>query len=204
MKLHLAITVLLIITCYSIGWWAGGKLHLLLKSPSPQAKMSLVHNTKVKNIKYTGLNGTDFLVAFTPSYGGLDPLDVITQTVASAKHNIMVQCYQFTSQSIANALVLARKRGVDVFVIADPSGMTPLLESCQRNGRISVLVDRKHHISHNKVMVIDGETVITGSYNYSDSAEKSNAENIFVFVNKECANAYTENWAKHQEHSGSK
>jgi len=64
-----------------------------------------------------------------------------------------------------------------------------------------VLTDKAHKIAHNKVMIIDGAVVITGSFNFSDNAEKSNAENLLVVVDKKIAAEYIQNWKKHQEHS---
>ena len=50
-------------------------------------------------------------------------------------------------------------------------------------------------------MVIDGETVITGSFNFTKAAEESNAENLLVIRDKELAERYTKNWQEHAEHS---
>ena len=43
---------------------------------------------------------------------------------------------------------------------------------------------------HHKVILIDGETVITGSYNFSKNAETSNDENILILKNREIAGAF--------------
>ena len=50
-------------------------------------------------------------------------------------------------------------------------------------------------------MIIDGETVITGSFNFTKAAEENNAENLLVIHDKKLAARYTENWQKHAEHS---
>jgi len=50
-------------------------------------------------------------------------------------------------------------------------------------------------------MIIDNETVITGSFNFTKAAEESNAENLLVVRDKELASRYTENWQVHDEHS---
>ena len=56
---------------------------------------------------------------------------------------------------------------------------------------ITTLIDRKPTIAHNKVMVIDGATVLTGSFNWTASAEKSNAENLLVLRRPALAEANT-------------
>lgn len=83
-----------------------------------------------------------------------------------AQHGILVQAYGFTSKPIIQSLVEAHKRGVSVSVILDKSnleqkhsGMRTLLAA-----RIPVWIDFKPAIAHNKVMIVDGQTVITGSY----------------------------------------
>jgi len=66
---------------------------------------------------------------------------------------------------------------------------------------VPVRIDAKHAIAHNKVMVIDAEVVITGSFNFTRQAEQSNAENLLVIRDKLIAKRYTENWQAHADHS---
>ena len=66
---------------------------------------------------------------------------------------------------------------------------------------MSVKIDSEHAIAHNKVMVIDGETVITGSFNFTKAAEENNAENLLVIRDRTLAERYTKNWQEHAQHS---
>ena len=66
---------------------------------------------------------------------------------------------------------------------------------------IPVRIDAKHAIAHNKIMVIDGETVITGSFNFTKAAEEHNAENLLVIRDAELVEKYVANWKAHAEHS---
>jgi len=50
-------------------------------------------------------------------------------------------------------------------------------------------------------MVIDGETVITGSFNFTKAAEENNAENLLVIRDRELAERYIRNWQEHEKHS---
>jgi phosphatidylserine/phosphatidylglycerophosphate/cardiolipin synthase-like enzyme len=50
-------------------------------------------------------------------------------------------------------------------------------------------------------MIIDKETIITGSFNFTKSAEEKNAENLLIIRNKDLAKVYMENWYKHKAHS---
>lgn len=49
-------------------------------------------------------------------------------------------------------------------------------------------------IAHNKVMIIDGKTVITGSFNFTDAAQNKHAENVIIITDAELAKKYFDNW----------
>jgi len=61
--------------------------------------------------------------------------------------------------------------------------------------------DGKHAIAHNKVMVIDEVIVITGSFNFTNSAETRNAENFLVLKSAELAQRYKSQWQSHWTHA---
>jgi len=67
--------------------------------------------------------------------------------------------------------------------------------------KIPTFIDSKHAIAHNKIMIIDKATVITGSFNFTKSAEERNAENLLVIKSKDLAKLYLDNWGEHREHS---
>ncbi|MGD0275934.1 MAG: phospholipase D-like domain-containing protein [Syntrophales bacterium] len=66
---------------------------------------------------------------------------------------------------------------------------------------IPTYIDVMHAIAHNKIMIIDRETVIMGSFNFTKAAEEKNAENVLILKNKELAAIYINNWMKHKDHS---
>jgi phosphatidylserine/phosphatidylglycerophosphate/cardiolipin synthase-like enzyme len=66
---------------------------------------------------------------------------------------------------------------------------------------IPVRIDAAHVIAHNKVMVIDGSKVITGSFNFTRAAEEKNAENVLIVHDLTLAVRYAENWQVHAAHS---
>lgn len=132
--------------------------------------------------------------------------DAIIAELATAKESVLVQAYSFTSAPIARALTDAQKRGCDVRVILDdgqkrgPLSISGVLSA----SGVKVLFDGKHAIAHNKVIVIDGKVVVTGSFNFTKAAEQSNAENLLIVRVKQIAARYAENWAEHAEHSTKK
>jgi phosphatidylserine/phosphatidylglycerophosphate/cardiolipin synthase-like enzyme len=139
-------------------------------------------------------------VYFSP-HGGCT--DAIIRELNNAKSSILVQAYTFTSAPIAKALLDAHKRGIKVEVILDKSQVTQKYSSATFlfNAGIPVKIDVQHAIAHNKVMIIDGETVITGSFNFTKAAEENNAENLLVIRDKKLAAIYIRNWQEHERHS---
>ncbi|HQT25790.1 MAG TPA: phospholipase D family protein [Burkholderiales bacterium] len=134
------------------------------------------------------------IVAFSPNG---QATNVIVDAIRQAKSQILVQAYSFTSKPILSALAQAKERGVDVEVIADRSndrgrysGATYMV-----NHGVPVWIDDSVHIAHNKVMIFDRKSVLTGSFNFSAAAQKYNAENILLVENSpELAAAYINDW----------
>jgi len=114
-----------------------------------------------------------------------------------------VQAYSFTSAPIAKALLDAHKRGVQVQVILDKSQRTEKYSSADflANQGVSTMIDANHAIAHNKVIVIDGETVLTGSFNFTKAAQENNAENLLIIRDPALAVQYAQNWDTHRQHS---
>ena len=129
--------------------------------------------------------------------------NAIIRELNKAQNTVLVQAYSFTSAPIAKALLDAHRRGVKVEVILDRSQRTQNYSSATflSNVGIPTEIDAQHAIAHNKVMIIDGETVITGSFNFTKAAEEKNAENLLILHDKELASLYTKNWQEHAQHS---
>jgi phosphatidylserine/phosphatidylglycerophosphate/cardiolipin synthase-like enzyme len=140
-------------------------------------------------------------IAFTPG----DAVDnLIVAAIDRAQTEVLVHAYTFTHRKIAQALINARRRGVAVAVLADreqaravPQNVLAQLAS----GGIEVWLDGNFAAAHNKVIIIDAglphATTITGSYNFTLAAQRSNAENIVVLHDNEpVARAYRDNWRR--------
>ena len=129
--------------------------------------------------------------------------EAIVKALDAAQQTVLVQAYSFTSAPIAKALVDAHKRGLKVEVILDKSQRTEKYSSADfvAHAGIPTRIDAKHAIAHNKIIVIDGETVITGSFNFTKAAEEHNAENLLIIKDKGLAEKYTANWKEHAGHS---
>jgi phosphatidylserine/phosphatidylglycerophosphate/cardiolipin synthase-like enzyme len=139
-------------------------------------------------------------VFFSPKGGCTE---AVVKELNAARSSVLVQAYSFTSTPIAKALLEANKRGVKVEVVLDKSQKTEKYSETDFlvNVGIPVRIDTQHAIAHNKVMVIDGATVITGSFNFTKNAEANNAENLLVICSPELAAKYAANWKVHADHS---
>ena len=135
----------------------------------------------------------NFHVCFTP---GGHCTQMIVSTIVHAKKSIAIQAYSFTSKPIAKALLNAKQRGVNVVAIVDKSNVHTKYSKIQMllTARIPVYIDYKVHIAHNKVIIVDSEKVLTGSFNFSWSAQHRNAENVLLVNNLPLAKQYTRNF----------
>ncbi|HEV3342736.1 MAG TPA: phospholipase D family protein [Pirellulales bacterium] len=139
-------------------------------------------------------------VFFSPKGGCTE---AVVEELQAAGATVLVQAYSFTSTPIAKALVAAHNRGVKVQVILDKSQRTEKYSSATflHNAGVPTFIDAAHSIAHNKVMVIDGQTVVTGSFNFTTAAEQHNAENLLVLRDPSLADRYAANWRAHLLHS---
>jgi phosphatidylserine/phosphatidylglycerophosphate/cardiolipin synthase-like enzyme len=129
---------------------------------------------------------------------------IVVSELRAARREVLVLAYSFTSHGIAEALVDAKLRGVHVEVVLDHSNEkeahTELPFFIEQG--LAPLIDAEHAIAHNKVMVIDGQTIVTGSFNFTNQAEDHNAENLMVLKgHPELVQKYRANFAAHKAHA---
>lgn len=139
-------------------------------------------------------------VYFSPKGGATE---AVVSALEHATNTVLVQAYSFSSAPIAQALVAARRRGVQVTVILDKGQRTEKYSAADflAHNNIPTLIDAQHAIAHNKIMIIDGYLVLTGSFNFTEAAEEKNAENLLVINDPVLAGKYLENWQAHEQHS---
>ena len=146
---------------------------------------------------------TSWQVYFSPDGGCTQ---AIVNAIGAAHQQMMVQAYEMTSPQIKNGLGgRAQRRGVRYSAIFDPSALNEsnTMVGELSAGGVSVFIDSAHRpgLAHNKVMIIDGAMVITGSFNFTKAAESRNAENLLVIRDPALAAAYARNFANHLSHS---
>jgi phosphatidylserine/phosphatidylglycerophosphate/cardiolipin synthase-like enzyme len=140
-------------------------------------------------------------VYFSPKGGATD---AVLRELKAARREILVLAYSFSSKPIAAALIEAKTRGVQVEVILDRSNEQETysdLHLFQEQG-LAPLIDAQHAIAHNKVIIIDKRTLITGSFNFTHQAEAENSENLLVVKgHPELVQSYRQDFLAHRAHS---
>jgi phosphatidylserine/phosphatidylglycerophosphate/cardiolipin synthase-like enzyme len=130
--------------------------------------------------------------------------DAIVKELKAARREILVQAYSFTADPLTYGLIEAKKRGVNVEILLDKSNEVERssdLHIFLENG-LPPLIDASHAIAHNKVIIVDKATIITGSFNFTNQAETQNAENLLIIKgNADLVQAYRQNFLSHKAHS---
>lgn len=135
---------------------------------------------------------TQIDVCFTPAQQ-CEPK--IVAAIKAATVQVLVQGYGFTDPAILSALADAQSRHVEVMILLDKSNVLASTGAKRmRAAGIPVWIDRPVAIAHNKVMIIDGVLVLTGSYNWTLAAQRRNAENILFIHDQAIAALYSANW----------
>jgi phospholipase D len=123
--------------------------------------------------------------------------------INEAEHRILVNAYALTGGAgFAEALVRAKQRGVEVEVIADRgvpcerhSGVPMLVEAA-----IPVWIDQRVRLAHAKVMIIDDQTVIAGSYNFTVQASL-NSEDLIIIRSTVVSARFSMHWKLRRDQS---
>ena len=138
-------------------------------------------------------------VYFTPPAGAVV---AIVQALDTSEREVLVQAYGFTHNAIAQALVRAHQRGVVVRVLLDEksSSSNRYVMEVLKHANVALRLDGRHAIAHNKVMIIDESVVITGSFNFTNSAATRNAENFLILKSNDLAQRYKSEWQLHWAH----
>jgi phosphatidylserine/phosphatidylglycerophosphate/cardiolipin synthase-like enzyme len=125
--------------------------------------------------------------------------DLVTMRANSSVRPCPGQAYSLTSAPIAKALVEANSRGAKVIVISDATNRDAKYSAADflAHEGVETYIDSQHAIAHNKIIVIDGVTVLTGSFNFTKAAQVNNAENLLVIRDAKTAAQYEKNWQAH-------
>lgn len=124
---------------------------------------------------------------------------LVMEVIDGAQQSVQMLAYSFRSPDIAHALVRAQGRGVEVRIVVDKKHnenktSQSVMRLVSRHG-VQVRTNDHFNLHHDKVIIVDGHTVETGSFNFAPSAEKTNSENVVVIRGMpEVANQYAQHW----------
>lgn len=160
-----------------------------------------------RNIVVAGLSiGLVLVVALLLPYGGQsqpqdiavyfsrsdDPEAALIRSLNSAQSSLHIAMYYFTDPDLANAVVAAHKRGVATYVYLDRSQVKARYSQSKYLAQqgVPVRISSNPYIMHNKFAIIDDALVLTGSYNWTKSADERNDENLLCLHREDIAQHY--------------
>lgn len=120
-------------------------------------------------------------VVFTPSY---ECENEIVNLIDNSKTSIDVAVYSINNRQIVDALKRAKQRNVTLRILTDrlqAAGKYSMVTDLHDFG-LNIRVHSKNKIEHNKFAIFDGETVSTGSYNWTNTASENNSENCLFLI----------------------
>jgi phosphatidylserine/phosphatidylglycerophosphate/cardiolipin synthase-like enzyme len=108
--------------------------------------------------------------------------DKIAGRVAQAQQSIHFLAFSFTNDTIGQAMLARAKAGVSVAGVFEKTGSETQYSEYgkMRRAKLDVLQDGNPYVMHHKVIIIDGRTVIFGSFNFSNNADRDNDENLLI------------------------
>ncbi|HOG48076.1 MAG TPA: phospholipase D-like domain-containing protein [Anaerolineae bacterium] len=138
----------------------------------------------------------------TPTYpdtaadhvGGID--EDLVQLIAGAQHSIDVAAYELDLENIAAALLAAKQRGVTVRLVTDTDNLEEKAVQQLTQGGVPVVEDKRGAIMHNKFVIIDGHTVLTGSWNLTINCTYRNNNNAIIIESEALARNYQTEFAE--------
>ena len=150
------------------------------------------HNKKTKSENNEKITVGNSVVSayFSPQDGTID--NVIIPFINNAKNYIYIPCFVITHKKLAQALIDAKKRNVDIKIILDATNANNkyTVHETLRQNNIDVKVENYAGKMHSKSIIIDDKYVFVGSMNLSKSGNSRNDENVLLIENSEIAKYY--------------
>jgi phosphatidylserine/phosphatidylglycerophosphate/cardiolipin synthase-like enzyme len=147
------------------------------------------------NNQWAILNGTPIQILFSPEDGAVGSLIAI---LADAQSSIRFLAFSFTDYPMAQTMIDRAKTGVDVQGVFETFGSNSPRSELKTLwcAGLQVRQDGNSSFLHDKVIIIDESIVVTGSLNFSSSADEDNEENVLIIDNPEIAALYLQEYQK--------
>lgn len=171
------------------------EIALIYKQEFEQMFDGKFHQTKTKNTsKEVLLKDSKVSINFSPQSETIDK--ELLPLINNAKNYIYIPVFVITHKNFNNALINAKKRGVDVKIIVDATSANSKYSSVKllRENNIFVKTENRAGKMHMKSIIIDDEIVVLGSMNFSKSGQNYNDENTIILKNKEIAPIFKNNF----------
>jgi len=135
------------------------------------------------------LGDTQGTVYFSPA-GGREGRGAILDLIKRADHEILIAAFVLTDSRVVEALIQAHRRGVRLRVVIDVRNLENSRDETLQQAGIEVRKDGNPYTMHHKVIVVDSEWVVTGSYNFTNSGFGRNNENLLILRDGTLAHLY--------------
>lgn len=126
----------------------------------------------------------------------------VIELIDSANSTLQCAVFSFTLEEVANALVRAKDRGVDVWVVTESSQLDTAVSDILENSGVFFRLDGNPRSMHHKFVVVDQQIVGSGSFNWTFFADTQNDENLMVFDSKDIASAFGHEFERVWEEAG--
>jgi len=114
----------------------------------------------------------------------------VIENLKEAKTEVYFLAFSFTHDGIGQTLLDLNNKGVRIQGVFEKTRQNEFSEYYNLNNSINVKWDEYKYVMHHKVFIIDNKTVITGSFNPTESADKSNDENVLIIHDEDIAKKY--------------
>ncbi|NDJ52519.1 MAG: phospholipase [Chloroflexi bacterium] len=127
-----------------------------------------------------------------------DPILQMLEVVNGAQSSIHFMTFAFTRDDLGQAIVARGQAGVNVQGLFEQRGAATEFSECNLflNNGFNVAIDGNPRTLHHKVLIIDSQIVVTGSFNYSDNAVESNDENVLIIYDQQVAQLYEQEFQR--------
>jgi cardiolipin hydrolase len=134
-------------------------------------------------------------VYFSP---GPDCRIAIEQAMETALDELLICVFTISDDRLSDAIQRAHRNGLTVRVLSDNDKIDDRGNDIERLAAsgVDVRIDRSPEHMHHKFMVVDGQTILTGSYNWTRSAETRNEENLVVLDDPFLAGRFAEEFER--------
>ncbi|AWY53029.1 phospholipase D family protein (plasmid) [Burkholderia gladioli pv. gladioli] len=127
---------------------------------------------------------------------------LVVAAIDSARASVKVAAYAFTSTEIARRLVAAQARGVKVDMLVDAKETRDLSARGYANSAMRMVLQAgipvravsAYKTSHDKFLVVDNESIETGSFNYTSAATKNSENALWIESCPSIAHAFMRHW----------